>query len=267
MRRALLLALWLVTDLLLFLGSYALAYFARVGWVLSSVFPFDDFFRIALLVSPLWLLTLVGTRTFALMRNQRSLRTGMYILYAGVVGTAIFALGYYFLYGLFFSRLLLILAFAFSVFFTWAWHMVFERLVRLLLRRHPPVFPTLIIGATREARELIRVLKEQKSPLTPVAVLDGRGVKDPDVEGVTVAGKLNKLEDILTGKNITHLIQCSDLEQSINLLSACRSRGITYMLLPSVLGIVERDERVETLEGRPLTVVRPPEPWWKWFFQ
>ena len=38
----------------------------------------------------------------------------------------------------------------------------------------------------------------------------------------------------------SNLIQCSDLEQSINLLSACRNKSITYLLLPSVVGIVER---------------------------
>jgi hypothetical protein len=39
------------------------------------------------------------------------------------------------------------------------------------------------------------------------------------------------------------------------------------MLLPSVLGIVERDERIELLEGRPVTVVRPGEKGWMWFFR
>ena len=70
-------------------------------------------------------------------------------------------------------------------------------------------------------------------------------------------GKLNKLEDVLNEKRITHLIQCSDLEQSLNLLGACRQKGIHYILLPSVLGIVERDERVESLEGHPVTMVSP----------
>ena len=251
----------------LFCGCYALAYFVRVGWVFSSVFPFQGFFLATLLVAPLWLCTLIFTRTFAFLRSQRSPRTMMYIVYAGVVGTALFALSYYFLFGLFFSRLLLVLAGAFSVVFVWIWHVAFEQIVRWVLRRTPPVFPTLIVGATREAKELLHVLCLQKSPLVPVAILDGRGIPEKEIEGVPVLGKLNKLQDICTEKHISHLIQCSDLEQSINLLSACREWGITYMLLPSVLGIVERDERIETLEGRPVAVVRPREAPWKWFFQ
>tara|TARA_Y100000310_G_C20523482_1_gene734853 strand:- start:512 stop:919 length:408 start_codon:yes stop_codon:yes gene_type:complete len=135
-----------------------------------------------------------------------------------------------------------------------------------MLRRDPPVFPTLIVGATRESRELIKKLNSSVSPLKPVAVLDGKGCKDDQIDGVPVRGKLNKLEEVL-GEGITHLIQASDLEQSMNLLSACRQKKITYMLLPSVLGIVEKDEKIETIEGQPVTMVSPKESPLMWFFQ
>lgn len=267
MRRPLLLTLWLVTDLLMFVGSYALAYFLKIGFFLSTDFPFGRYMVIVLLiVAPLWLATLLVTRTFSLMRRQASLRTGMYIAYAGVMGAALFALTYFFLYGLFFSRMLLALALIFSVVFTWFWHLIIGGLSRVIMRRDPAVYPALIVGATREAGDLIHSLAQSQSPLKPVAILDGRGALQKDLHGVPVLGKLDKLEETLTKNHITHLIQCSDLEQSINLLSACRNLGITYMLLPSVLGIIERDERIETLEGRPVTVVRPQEGWWGWFF-
>jgi hypothetical protein len=92
-------------------------------------------------------------------------------------------------------------------------------------------------------------------------------VKDVEIHGVPVEGKLNKIEEVMRGKRITHVIQCADLEQSLNLLSICREFEATYMLLPSVLGIVERDERVESLEGHPVTIVSPNEKRWQWFFR
>ena len=162
--------------------------------------------------------------------------------------------------------MLLALAFIFSVIFTWIWHLIMGGVSRIIMRRNPAVYPALIIGATREAGDLIHSLAQSQSPLKPVAILDGRGSAQKDLQGVPVLGKLDKLEETLRKNHITHLIQCSDLEQSINLLSACRSLGITYMLLPSVLGIIERDERIETLEGRPVTVVRPQEGLFGWFF-
>lgn len=267
MRRGLLLVVWLLTDLLVFVGVYALAYFLRVGFIFSTDFPFDRFLIAVLLVAPFWLAMLIGTRCFALLRAQRSPRTLAYIVFAGVGGAALFSLVYFFLYGAFFSRLLLFIALALSIVCTWTWHLCFGFLARRLMRREPATYPTLVVGATREAAALIKALQERLSPLKPVAVLDGRGTKDAAVEGVPMLGKLNKLEETMERHGVTHLIQCSDLEQSMNILGACRKRGIAYVLLPSVLGIVERDEKVEVLEGRQVTVVRPKAAPWQWFFQ
>lgn len=266
-RRTALLIFWLLTDASLFVGAYVLAYFLRVGWILSSDFPFDRFLSATLLTLPLWLGALAATRMFSLTRRQASWKGALYIVSSSIIGVATFTLLYYFNFTAFFSRLLLILAFLFTSAFTFAWHMIFEHLQRLLLRRDPATFPTLIIGVTRESTALIRLLNRTRNPLKPVAILDASGAKEKEIDGVPVLGKLNKLEDTLRRFHITHLIHCSDLEHSVNFLSLCRAQGITYLLLPSVLGIIGGDERVETLEGKPVTVVRPEGGWLSWFFQ
>lgn len=266
MRYRILLAVWLLSDLAVFVVSYALAYFLRVGFILSTDFPFAPYITVAALAAPLWLIVLMTTRTFALTRSQKSIRNLAYIIYSSAVGTALFALGYYFFYGLFFSRMLLLYALITSIISVWVWHLLYAQFQRKMLRRDPPVFPTLVVGVTRESRELIAMLNRTTHPLKPVAILDGKGCKDTEIDGVPVRGKLNKLEDVLT-EGITHLIQCNDLEQSLNLLSACRQKKITYMVLPSVFGIVERDEKIETLEGQPVTMVSPKEGAWMWFFR
>jgi FlaA1/EpsC-like NDP-sugar epimerase len=257
---------WLLTDPLLFLGSYALAYAMRVGWILSTDFPFGRYMAAAAMVSPVWLSVLIATRTFALQRNQRSFRVAATMLYASIVAGALFALVYYFFFGLFFSRKLLLYALLLSAVLPWIWHILMQQEERRRLRRDPPAFPALLIGATREAERLIAMLENRKSPLTVVGILDSRSSAGTALHGVRILGRMHKLEEVLAAKRITHLIQCSELEQSLNLLSACRRRGITYMLLPSVLGIVERDERVEMLERFPVTVVRSSGGRFGWFF-
>lgn len=260
-------ALWLATDAAVYMLSYALAYFLRVGWVFSSDFPFGRFLVAAALSAPLWLAVLLTTRAFGLTRTQWSPRNAAYITYANVVGTAFFALTYYFLFGAFFSRLLLIQALVIATILVWQWHILWERFLRKALTADPLQFPTLVVGVTRESKQLIALLKRRRNPLQPVAILDGGGAREKEVEGVPVIGKLNKLDETLDRFRITHLIQCSELEQSLNLLSACRARGITYVLLPSVLGIIERDERVESLEGKAVTIVSPDRGAWEWFFR
>lgn len=267
MRRPLLLILWLLSDYAIFLGAYALAYFFRVGWILSSDLPFH-YYMTAVAVSGIpWLAFLATTRTFGLTRNQRSPRNAAYIAYAAILGVAFVTLIYFFLFQQVFSRMLVIEASALSAVATWAWHMIMGLLMRVALIHPSPVFPTLVIGVTRETRTLLKHLRERRSVLVPVAILDASGVKEKEIEGVPVKGKLDRLEQTLQDFGITHVLQCSDLEQSINLLGACRAHGITYMLLPSVLGIVELDERVESLEGKAVTVVSPDAGWWSWFFR
>ena len=266
MRYKLLVLLWLATDVCVFIGAYALAYFLRVGPILSTDFPFEPYVVVVTLTAPLWLVVLATTRTFALTRSQFTIRNLAYISYSAAVGTAVFALGYYFLYGYFFSRLLLVYALGMSILLPYIWHVIYHTFLRRMVRKSPPVFPTLIIGVNRESKALLEKLERGHNPLKPVAILDGKGCKDKEICGVPVLGKLNKLEEVL-GTGITHLIQCSDLEQSLNLLSACRQKKITYMVLPSVFGIIEKDEKIETLEGQPVTTVSPKESPLMWFFR
>src|SRR3989338_4414252 len=267
MRYRALLIFWLLADLVIFVASYALAYGLRVGFILSSDFPFQQHLVAALLAAPFWLLVLATTRTFHLTRAQTSLRNAAYIAYASLVGVAVFTLVYYFQFNAFFSRLLLIEAFVLSSILIWVWHIAYGYVFRMILRLPPPVFPTVIVGVTRESRALIATLKRKKHPFVPVAVLDTQGVKDKDISGTPFVGRLNKLEETLTKYRPTHLIHCSDMEQSLNLLSACQSRGIAYIVLPSVFGIIGRDERVESLAGHPVTVVPPKNSKLNWFFR
>lgn len=256
-RHQALVVLWLASDAALFIGTYALAYILRVGWILSTDFPLGRLLLVVAGVAPFWLVILIALGVFHPLRNQRTLATFSHITTAALLGASLFTLGYYFRFTVFFSRLLLIEAFLLSSIILFGWHVLMQSIVRRALRTPPPGFPTLIIGATREAARLIATLERERSPLTPVGILDSRSIRETQIAGVPVLGKLNMLDSVLAEQRITHLIQCSDVEHTINLLGACRARSITYMLLPSVLGIVERDERIESLEGFPVTVVRP----------
>ncbi|MDD5025845.1 MAG: hypothetical protein PHH13_00545 [Candidatus Peribacteraceae bacterium] len=259
MRLKALTILWLLSDALLFAGAYVLAYFLRVGFLLSTDFPFNKYLLATVIVTPVWIIILMMNRAYHPLRNQRTAANAATMIFAALVATALFSLTYYFQYTKFFSRLLLVLAFVLSTLITWLWHILYQEVLRAWLRRDPPTYPTLIVGITRESRALIETLQRHRNPLKPVAILDGRGGAEKEIAGIPMLGRLHKLEETLEELHITHLIQGSDLEQSLNLLSACRQRGITYMLLPSVLGIVERDERVESLEGWPVTVVTPEQ--------
>lgn len=256
MRRTALLAVWLVTDTALFIGAYAIAYIARVGFILSTDFPLDHYLKTVCVVAPVWVLILAQLGVFRLLRVQSERRNILHILFACVMGSALFTLAYYFLFDRFFSRLLLVYAGGFSFMLTLVWHLAFDSWQRRILRSNPPAYPVLFVGITRETERLIALLEEKQSPLKPVAVLEAHGTSQTDVRGVPVLGKLNNLEQVIKDKRPTHLIQCNNLEHTVNLMSVCRQHGMTYMLLPSVLGVAGGTEEVVTLEGRPMLTAR-----------
>lgn len=255
MRRTVLLILWIIADVLLFLGAYVAAYFARVGLILSTDFPMDRYLQIALLVLPMWIGVLGFLGVYRLTRVQTATKNISYLFFSCVLAMSLFSLGYYFAYGAFFSRMLLLFAGSFSFVAVAVWHAAFDQWQRRILRKDPPAYPMLVIGANRDAERMIKLLEERQSPFRPVAVLDSRGTPLKDIAGIPVLGKLNTLEDIIKEKGITHLLQCADLEHTINLISVCRQHGITYMLLPMVLGTAGTSEETDMLEGKPVIVI------------
>ena len=256
MRRTLLLACWIITDAILFIGAYTAAYFLRVGLILSTDFPLDLYLRTTLAVAPLWLATLTALGVFELTTVQSSRRNILCLFAGAVVGLAFFALAYYFTNHLFFSRRLLVYSGVLSFAMPLVWHLAFDQWQRKILRRNPPAYPVLVIGLNREAERFIKLLEEKQSPFRPAGILVPQGSSVQEVAGVPVLGKLNKLEETIRSLKPTHLVQCSNLEHTINLMSVCRQHGMTYMLLPSVLGVVGAAEAVETIEGQQVLAVR-----------
>lgn len=256
MRRTLLLTCWLITDAVLFIGTYTIAYFIRVGLILSTDFPINLYLRTVLAVAPLWLATLTALGVFELTTIQGSRRNVLHLFAGSIIGLAFFALAYYFTNNLFFSRLLLVYAGILSFVVPLIWHLAFDTWQRRIYRKLPAAYPLLVIGVNREAERFIKLLEERQSPFRPVGILDPQGSSVKEVAGVPVLGKLNKLEETIKEKRPTHLIQCSNLEHTINLMSVCRQHGMTYLLLPSVLGVTGAAETVETIEGQNVIAVK-----------
>lgn len=256
MRRLLLLITWLITDAVLFLGAYAVAYFLKVGLIISSDFPLNLYLQTVAIIIPLWLLIMAELGIFKLFRVQSDKKNILYILFSCVMGSSLFTLAYYFLHDRFFSRLLLVEAGVLSFIFTLIWHLAFDQWQRRVLRRSPPAYPVLLVGANRDTERFVTLLNETQSPLKPVGILDPEGSKAVHLGKTPILGKLNKLEEVIKELKPKYLVQCSNLEHSINLLSACRNHKMTYMLLPSVLGIMGGDEEFVMIEGQPMAMVR-----------
>lgn len=252
----------IIVDGGLILIAFALAYFARLGFIFSSDFPFDQYMKIALITMPVTLVFMFFARTYKLSQQINSLRHFQRIAFVAIENVAVFMVLYYFAYRNFFSRLILVYIFGFTLLLIFGWHLFFRWILQKYSEREVGVFRVLVVGANRPASALIQQLIESKSHLKPVAVVDAHGTKQTDLHGVPVVGKMNLFERAIQDFNIDTIIQTDHLEQSVNIINYALNNNLRYAMPPELLGIFQGHQTLEEVEGLPFLRVKPHPKWW-----
>ena len=265
-----------VVDVLLILGAFALAYFVRIGFNLmpefpfiqlsgvffSSVFPFREYMTVALMTVPFTLLFLFFIRAYKLNQIIWSARHFQRLTFVAVENVFVFMILYYFTYREFFSRLILIYVFVFTLLLTFIWHLIFRWILQKSSQYEIGVYRTLVIGANRPAQEIIRMLQASKSHIKPVAVIDPFGGSPKVIHSVPVVGKMNLFEKTIADHGIDIILQTDHLEQTLNIINYALQNNIRYMMPPELLGIFQGHHQLEEIEGKPFLKVHRNKKWW-----
>lgn len=241
----------LLIDWFVLLGAFSLAYLIRFGTFSRTDFLFSDYIGVAMLVSVLWLVFLVGFRVYALGRTFTSAFHIKRLILANIAGVAAFIMIFFFWRHQFYSRLIIVYLFLLSTVFLIAIHFLANRVRMYLASKNIGITRTLIIGSNRVAEETIRRLKLKKSNIQPVSILDAYGATVDEIFDVPVEGKLNKLEDIVQKRKIELILQTDNIEHTLNLIAFAEDKGIEYRMVPSLLGMFHMAEEVH-LEDRPV---------------
>jgi FlaA1/EpsC-like NDP-sugar epimerase len=249
-------------DAALILAAFALAYFLRVGFIFSSVFPFHQYYIIALITLPFTLIFMFFIRAYKMSQRIWSFRHFQRIAFVAVENVFVFMIFYYFAYRAFFSRLILLYIVLLTTAFVFGWHLLFRWIMQKHSQREKGVYRTLIIGANRPAEDLVGHLLRTKSHIKPVAVIDAYGSKKPSVHGVPIVGKMNVFERTIANHNIDLIIQADNLEQSLNIINYALQNNIKYMMPPELLGVFQGHQMIEEVEGVPLLKIHKSKPWW-----
>ncbi|MBM3229939.1 hypothetical protein FJZ26_05885 [Candidatus Parvarchaeota archaeon] len=253
-------------DTLLIVAAFALSYFARVGFLFSSTFPFEQYFVIALITTPITLLFMFFARTYKLSQQIFSLRHVQRLAFVALQNVAVFMVLYYFTFREFFSRLILVYIFCFTLSFLYLWHALFAWILKKSTSREVGVYRVLVVGANRPAQDIVRRLIARRSYLKPVAILDAHGTGQKDIAGIPVVGKLDRLEDSVRDLSIDHIIQADHLEQTVNILSFAMQRGLGYSMPPNLLGVFQGHHKVEEIEGQPFLQITSQRRFWDAIF-
>ena len=254
--------LQIIVDGILILGAFALAYFLRIGFYVSSDFPFVSYMIIAGLTVPITLLFMFFIRAYKLSQQVFSWRHIQRLTFVALEGIFVFMILYYFTFREFFSRLILIYAFLLILALTLLWHNVFRWILQKSSEREIGIYRTLIIGTNRPSQEIIRMLITEKSHMKPVAVVDAYGSNKKVIHGIPVVGKMNVFEKTIADHDIDVIIQVDNLEQSLNIINYALSNNIKYIMPPELLGIFQGHQILEEIEGLPFLKVQKKKKWW-----
>lgn len=238
-----------------FIGVYLASlfiYFWRVGWILSSDFPFHIFAGISFLTTGIWVLFLLFTKYYRIppRSGSRSWYELALIFIGGIVAVGLMIVSYFFPREILFSRLIAIGILVLGS----IWLVMTRAIFRLLLAKYKNSarnsYKTLIIGANRVAEKLIEKIKRDKfAPYQIVGVIDPYGLFKT-IKGSQILGKLDKLNTICEQKNITAIIQCDAFEHTLNIISLCDEKDIKFQFDPALRGVFEENLRIREIAGQ-----------------
>jgi len=252
-----------VVDGILILAAFALAYFLRIGFILSTEFSFSNYMLIAGITTPITLLYMFFIRAYKLSQRVISWRHLQRLTFVALENVFVFMILYYFTFQEFFSRLILIYVFLFTLLFTHLWHIVFRWILKKASSHEIGVYRTLIIGTNRPAEAIIRMLITEKSHIKPVAAINAHGGNKKVIAGVPVVGKMNLFEKTIADHDIDIIIQVDHLEQSINIINYALANNIEYIMPPELLGIFQGYQNLDEIEGMPFLKVQKNKKWWQ----
>ena len=212
-----------------------MAYFARVGTLISTDFPLKIYALLAGVSALFWIFFLLFARFYKVSieptKTEKLFQFGKIIL-GGAIAIGTLIISYFFPREILFSRLLGLYAFAFGTAYLWISSQIFLAILKRRKKQgQSDIYKTLIIGANRISDKIIQRL--QADPIAPYivkGVIDPYGMAPKNFSG-KVIGKLNKLEAFVESEKITAIIQCDAYEHTINLISLAKEKNIRFLFV------------------------------------
>lgn len=254
------LAIRIVSDVLLILASFLMAYLTRFGFTVSNLPPINAYIRTLSLVVLIWLLifTLLGLYRF---------RKGLFIeideFFIVLFGTFIasFALSYMtFIYREFFySRLFLSYAWGYSFIFISSAHYIVRRTEASLKSRGIGSRRTLIVGTGEMGRVIAeRILGRPHLGYNLIGFLKGDSEKEElkDLKNkYPIFGEIQQIKKVSAEKKIESIfitVPYFSRDKLIEIASFCDEKRISLRAVPHLFEVLITSVGVDDLDGVPL---------------
>ncbi|TSC96570.1 MAG: UDP-phosphate glucose phosphotransferase [Candidatus Berkelbacteria bacterium Licking1014_2] len=248
-------------DAMLLLGAFLLAYqlrlIAAVSGEYSYILPFADYFKFTLLFLPIWLLIFAVAGLYNI-KNPRGILDELPPIFLGVsTNIALVMIWSFLTRDLFFSRLVIIYAAAFSLLGVLLGRLIIRLLQRRLYSYQVGVRRLLIIGTGPTAQSLIKEIQAKKK-------LGYRVVKVIDHWGI------DKIDQIIKKQPVDEiLIADPAISQKAmeEVLEFCRSTQISFRYAANTFQIASARVEIDNWAGISIIHLKPTllDGWWRFY--
>ncbi|MFA4930781.1 MAG: sugar transferase [Patescibacteria group bacterium] len=251
-------------DVVMILAGFVVAYqvriygfdFVPVQWVL----PLADYFKYILLFIPLWVGVFALMGLYAFRGIASFIREASKVIIAASAMISLMIMIIFFNRDQFFSRLIIIYAWLFVIFFLIAGRFLLRTLQRFLYRYGVGVRRVVMVGVNEIALELIDYLDQnRKLGWELVGVIDEEKQKGEKVAGYRVLGNLERLGKINKRYGLDEVWIAkarNNEEQMLEIIQFCHDHDLTLRLVPSILEVVSANVETRTVAGIPLLALR-----------
>ena len=257
--------LMVIFDAVITAASFMLAYFFKF-YVLENgpgvgVLPAINYFRLLLIIIPIYLLLYFECSIYAPKRTVR-LRYEVYgIVKANTIGimTLIIVL-YLIIREINYSRSVIAIFYFFNVFFTSGFRFILRKSLRKIRKQGYNLKHILLVGYSRAAEEYIdRLLDNPQWGYVACGILDNHIPAGTLYRGVKVLGSLGNLEIILPENKLDEVaitLSLKDYDYLESIVGTCEKSGVHTKFIPDYNGLIPNKPYTEDLEGLPVINIR-----------
>lgn len=230
----------IIFDFLLIVLSFFLAYFLRLSiyllleWkntIIHSDYPINNYLIYSWIVWAVMISIYIYQWRYAIDKPYNNFINNFV---SSIIWITVFVLIYFYNKEVFFSRLIPIYILFISYVLLYINNIIFRKIYSLKQIRESFWRRTLIIWANINTENLIKSLKNNNSIRQIIWIIDAYWTKKKEISWIKVLWKMNKFEQIINDFKIDEIIQTDNQEQTLNIVTFCENRWISYFQVPSL---------------------------------
>ncbi|MCH5340004.1 MAG: undecaprenyl-phosphate glucose phosphotransferase [Acetatifactor sp.] len=257
--------LMVVIDAAIMAASFMLAYFFKF-YVMNNgpgvgVLPALDYFRLLLVIVPMYVLLYYSCSIYAPKRTIRR-RFEIYgIIKANSIGiAALIIILFLIIRELNYSRTVIGLFYIFNVGFTSTFRIFLRKGLRTIRRQGYNLKHILLVGYSRAAEEYIdRLTDNPQWGYVACGILDDHIPAGTLYRGVKVLGRLGNLEIILPENKLDEVaitLSLKDYDYLQSIVGTCEKSGVHTKFIPDYNSLIPSKPYTEDLLGLPVVNIR-----------